>query len=485
MKHLPQNSEVRAEMCRRDFYFFVREFWDTIIPDNAVYNWHIQYLCGELQKMAERVKQRLPKEYDLIINIPPGTTKSTICTIMFPVWCWTIDPSMRFITGSYSYDLSTDHAVKSRDIIRSDRFVSYFPDLFMKDDKDNKTAYENNYMGSRSSTSVGGTITGKHANLIVIDDPLNPKKAASEVERNNANDWMDRTLSSRKVDKEITPTILVMQRLHENDCTGHWLSKKEKRIKHICLPAELSDNVSPVELREKYVDGLLDPVRLNKKVLLEQRIDYGSYAYSGQMSQRPAPDDGGIIKKNWFTIISQSTFDEQMKTKQVVWDFFLDSAYTNKTKNDPSALMAVAKIDHNTYIKSSKQVWMEFPELINEIVQFTAKNGYTRQSKIYIEPKASGLTIIQTLKRETNLNIISLDPPKDDKVTRVHGVSPVIESGRVFLISGEWNEGFLNECAAFPNGNNDDQVDNLSAMLNKYFGKNTTFGAPRITLNRI
>ncbi len=406
---------IAAESCRQSFYEFVQEFWDVIIKEKPVWNWHIKYLCDELQIVTERIKSRQPKEYDLVINIPPGTTKSTIVTIMHPVWAWTVDPTIRFITGSYSGGLSTEHAVKSRDILRSDKFKRLFPEITAKEDSDGKTGYENNFTGSRTATSVGGTITGKHAHIITVDDPLNPNKASSEAERKTANNWMDHTLSTRKVDKSITVTILMMQRLHASDCTGHVLSKKGKRIKHICLPAELSDNVKPAELKANYVAGLLDPVRLGPLALAEARTDLGSYGYSGQMAQLPSPDEGGILKKHWFGIITWDEFIKEQGKKLFVWDFFIDSAFTKKTKNDPSALMSVARIGNDVFIRESAQVWLEFPAFCKFIPEFTKRNGYSFASRIYIEPKASGLSVLQQIKDQTGLSIIALDHTSDDK----------------------------------------------------------------------
>lgn len=426
-------------------------------------NWHLEYLCSELQAIGVNVKNRKPKEYDLVINIPPGTTKSTICTVMFPVWCWILDPSLKFITGSYSSDLSTSHAVKSRDIIRSDKFKNCFPEIKLKPDKDNKTDYENNYTGSRVATSVGGTATGKHAHLLIIDDPINPKKAASQVERDNANGWIDSTLSTRKVDKEVSVTILIMQRLHEIDCTGHILSKTNKRIKHICLPGELSNDIKPVELKEKYINGLLDERRLSKSVLNELRTDLGSFGYAGQIMQRPSPEEGGILKRGWFPIIDYQDFLKIVQAPK--WELWIDSAYTEDSANDPTAIMVLCHHDNKIYIKDSRQLWMEFPDLIREIKNLAALNN---SGKIQIEPKASGISIAQQLMRETTFSVIKNDPPKDSKVTRIYAASPIVESGRVVLIRGAWNESLISECVNFPNGLHDDQVDNLSACVSKY-----------------
>ena len=126
---------VVADECRKSFFFFVKTFWDVIIKEAPVYNWHIPFLCDELQKLSVSVVERSPKPYDLIINIPPGTTKSTIVTVMWPVWLWTQDPSLRIITNSYSGALSIDHATKSKDIIESDKFRKLFPEIKIRRDK--------------------------------------------------------------------------------------------------------------------------------------------------------------------------------------------------------------------------------------------------------------------------------------------------------------------------------------------------------------
>ena len=134
---IPTENQIRAELCKRSFFFFLKEFWHIIIPEDPVYNWHMEYLCDELQKVVTKVKNREAKDYDLIINIPPGTSKSTIATVMLPAWSWIVDPTIRSLTASYSASLSTDHSMKSRDIIRSDKFKSYFPEIDIKRDQDN------------------------------------------------------------------------------------------------------------------------------------------------------------------------------------------------------------------------------------------------------------------------------------------------------------------------------------------------------------
>ena len=250
-----------------------------------------------------------------------------------------------------------------------------------------------------------------------------------------------------------------MQRLHENDLTGMLLELEPDNWEHICLPAEDSEVVKPSNLRSNYIDGLLFPQRLSESVLNGFKVGLGGYGYSGQYEQLPSPSDGGIIKTSWFEVV------KEIPNAKV--DFFLDTAYTSKQNNDPTAMMAVCKLNNILYIKEVVAVRMEFPELIKEIKRFTTANGYSRSSRIYIEPKASGKSIVQQLKRETALNVIEDKAPTQDKVSRVNSITPIIESGRVVLKDGMYVDKFLNECSTFPSGKHDDMVDVLTMALTK------------------
>lgn len=456
-------EKVKAERCKRSFYYFFCEFWETIEAVDLIPNWHIKFICDELQQVYNTWETGASQD-DIIINVPPGSSKSTICTQLYPVWLWIKNPSIRIISSSYASDLSTAHAVRSRNCIASDKFKLYFSDQWqIKSGEDNKTWYKNTKKGERYATSTGGTVTGMHADFIIVDDPVNPKQSESETQREVANKHIKETLSTRKTDKNRSVTIIIMQRLHESDPTGMALKEKPDKINHICLPGELSDNVKPESVKAFYSNGLLDEIRLNKEALSKLKIDLGSYGYAGQISQRPSPEGGGQLKKAWFNKVS---FEEFMKIKGRI-DLFLDTAYTANQKNDPTALMAVCYVNNRLYILDSTQVWKELPDLLKFIPSYAAKNMYSNSSKILIEPKASGKSTVQSFKN-TSYNVIELPPTLDDKVTRATNVAPFIEAGRCCLVEGAWNDVFLNECGSFPNGEHDDQVDNLVNAINHY-----------------
>lgn len=460
-----------AQKCRGSFYYFVQLFWSTIIPEEPVWNWHIEFLCDEAQKVSTNLVQRKPKLYDLLINIPPGSTKSTIITVMFPAWLWIIDPSLKIISNSYSGDLSTEHSSLSKDIITSDKYRALFPEVKLRKDKAGKSSYSNTKKGSRSTTSTGGTITGKHAHLIINDDPLSPKQAHSIPMREEANRHTG-TLSSRKTDKRVAVTITIMQRLHEDDVSGTILKKRAQttadddgNLRHICLPAEASDNVKPKELLEFYKDGLLDPLRFSRAILQEARSDLGSMDYSGQYDQDPVADGGNIIKSEWFQTISKEDFEILYRRSYPTIHFFVDTAYTESTKNDPTGIIATANLNEKLYILNGKKVRLEFPELVKFLPTWAKENRYSPKSTIRVEPKANGLAVIQQLQRETHLNITNTPNPTDSKLVRTNANTGVMEGGKVVLVDGPWVESFLDEVTGFPLKTHDEYVDLLNYAI--------------------
>ena len=443
------------------FYEFVKYFWDAIIAEKMVDNWHVKYLCDELQPVVERLARREKKEFDyIIINVPPGSSKSTIISEMLPIWGWTIDPSFRYICGSYASTPAEDIADKCYKIYNSDKFKEIYPEL-VKDSTGGKTNFKNGKLGERYTTSTGSGITGIHAHLLIIDDPMSPQIAGSTLERDRANKWISQTLGSRKVDKDVSVTIIVMQRLHEGDTTGNLLDKPTLRIKHICIPAELSDDVKPIELKAYYKEGLFDPVRASRSVLTTAKEDLGSFGYAGQMMQRPAPEGGGIIKKEWFGIITSQ------RPLGVAIKFQIDPAYTEKTDNDPSGILSYYVRNNEVIITGAISVYKDFPDFIAWLPTYLRDQGYDNRSMIYTEPKASGLSVVQQIKKTTNLNMTISDAPKEDKLTNVHIISPKVEAGRVSLEQGGWNEQFLTQVTSFPKALHDEYPDCLSAIVKR------------------
>lgn len=470
---------IYAEKCKRSFAFFVRHFWDCVSGDELVWNWHLEYIAGQLQKLAYNVSIKKPAEYDLIINIPPGTTKSTLCTIMLPVWCWVNWHWMKFITCSYSGALALEHAETSRELVRSDKFKELFPEITIKKDKDTKSNFRivkeledgtTILGGTRYSTSVGGTLTGFHGHILIVDDPLDPNRAASETELISANRWLDQTLSTRKIDKATTPTILIMQRLHQNDCTGHLLSKKDKKIFHVCIPGEIinyRDKVRPVELISQYQDGLLDPVRMPFEVLKDMEINLGQYGYAGQVGQNPVPPGGGMFKVEHFQIIDRMPASVNFVDTVRYWDkaatpgggAFTVGVKMHKLKNGKFLVSDV---------KRGQWATDEREQIIKETAEADGKAVTIYQEQ---EPGSSGKDSVAATARNLAGWVVIADRPTGDKVYRADPYSVQVNYGNILLLYGEWNETFIEEHRFFPHGMYKDQVDAAAGAFNKLAGK--------------
>lgn len=492
--------KLRAELCRRNFSFFVKEFWSEVVPEELVWNWHMDVLCDELQAMVLQVvgdvikdrfhrvckRKRKPKLHDLIVNIPPGTSKSLIATVMLHPWAWSIDPSLRFITGSYSSTLSEEHADLSRDIIKSARYQAYFNDVRIRNDKDVKSNYMNTKRGTRVTTSTGGTITGFHAHFQIIDDPLNPKQAASDQELRTANRWMEHTLSTRKVNKEVTPMALIMQRLHEKDPSGVLLEKAKagtKNIRHIKLPGEIFKGASyekngetvhrvqPPELAGMYVDGMLDPKRMSKTTLREMEADLGQYGYAGQIGQEPAPPEGGMFKVAKLRVIDDIP---AVNIEEIVR--YWDNAGTDAKDNPGAAHTAgvkIARLDpknpYGALYLVMDVVRGQWESEERESMKLLTAQLDGPNVKIYVEqePGSSGKDVAKaTVKGLTGFAIYP-ERATGDKVRRADPFSVQVNWGNVLLLKGPWNLEYIGEMASFPFGKWKDQIDASSGAFNK------------------
>ena len=457
---------LKKTLCEMSFYEFFKAAWIVVEPAVPLStNWHHKYICDTLQEECERIIRQEPKTKDIIINVPFRSTKSLIVTVMFPVWAWIKSPKLRFITSSYSATLSIELATKSRDIIFSDWFKKRWEDVFhIKKDQNLKERYENNHIGMRRATSVGGTVTGQGGDFLIVDDPLSPQMANSATERDNANEWYRTTFYSRLNQADIGVRIIIMQRVHEDDLSGFLLDRETRlNYKHICIPATNTDgNIKPKSLEKFYNKdtGLFWEDRFSQKVLDDYKNALGTYGYAGQLQQTPTPLDSGMIHRDWFRI-------DRFRKDEAIVNFIIDPAYTANQKNDPSALLAYTYTENKWQIVDCVNVRKEFPELVKFIPEWVQKNGYTNKSRIYVEPKASGKSIVQTLVRETGLNVKEDKPPTKDKVARVSDISASLESGRVSLLNGKWNEEFLDQLTKFPAAKHDDMVDCLVMAVNK------------------
>lgn len=459
---------VRA-LCKKSFYHFVKEFWDTISAEPPHWNWHVKYLCDQMERMARRVFARQKKKYDLLVNISPGTTKSTIMSIMFPVWCWIHMPEMQFIGCSYVEAIAVDNSNKSRTILNSEKFKKCFPEIILE--KDTELLLTNTKGGWRYAVGIGGPVTGKHAHFIVIDDPINPRGATSAAKIKEANSWIVDTLSTRKVNKTVTPMALVMQRLHQNDPSAQFIKRwKKGLVKWICLPAVMSKNVKPEKLKDNYVKGLMDPIRLDKDYLKEER-GKGSLYFASQFQQDPAPPGGYLFKVNR---IKKTKFLPSHFWRVVrAWDKAGTKgggAYTVGTKMGVERIERKGKYYNRYWVLDVVRGQWDSSEREDIIKQTAMDDGEEVVVVIEQEPGSGGKESAEATAINLDgytVMIVKVDVSTGGKLQRADPFSSQVNAGNVYMVEADWNDEWKEELKYFPNSTNMDQVDSAGLAFSE------------------
>ncbi len=462
-----------AEMCRESFFVFFSEFWSCIAAEKLKMTWYIQKLCDELQILSERVFKEQPKEYDLIWNCPPGTTKSSILSIAWQPWIWTRMPSARFISGSHSESLALDLSRKSRDLVTSDKYARLFPEIHLREDQNAKGYWVNTAGGIRRAVGVGGAVIGMHAHFIGIDDPIDPQGALSDLELASANSWTTETLSRRKVDVMVTPTAMIMQRLHQDDPTGNWLNRGT-RTRHVVLPCDTTWEVKPQEWTDLYEDGLLDPVRLPAQALEEAYKELGEAGYAGQLGQNPVPRGGAKFKIDRLSY--QDRIPQKWKRSPIrYWDKAGTSkggAFTVGTKE---------AVDDNDKLWVTDVVRGQWDSGTRERIIITTAKADGKSTRVVVEqePGSGGKESAEaTIRRLTALGFrCTLDKVTGDKELRADVFSQAVNLGDVIILKAPWNKEFIEELRFFPVSKYKDQVDSASGAASALIKPRIKVGA--------
>ena len=444
-----------GDLCRLDYFQFVKTFWPYVSTEKLQINWHIPYLCKEIQYHSERVFNGLPKENDLVVNISPGTSKSTIFTTLFLPWAWTRMPGFRYIGTSFAEDLAFELTVKSRRVVLSPLYQKLFPEIELRDDLNNKSLWSNTLGGDRYAAGTGGNITGRHAHCIGIDDPLDPKGGRSKAKIEEAAKYIKETLPSRKVSKEISWTYMVMQRIAVGDPTAIFL-ENFPGVKLICLPGEETDNIHPPELREHYVDGLFDPVRLSRRVLLSLKAELGEYGYCGQILQQPIPVGGGAIKTDRIQLHMAPPPDKAFRKIVRFWD---KAALADSGDWTVGAKLGILPDGTIWILGITRGQWST--DTREDMIKVTGHlDGKHVKIGMEQEPGSSGIDAVkESIKRLHGFNVTAVKST-GNKLLRMDTFATQINVGNVHTaLSGKILEDYLKELRYFPDGSNDDQCD--------------------------
>lgn len=452
-------TRMYSEILRGDFSAFVhRSFLELNGRSTYLSNWHLEVLAAKLEDV------RLGRCRRLIINIPPRHLKSHTASIAFPAWVLGHDPTKKIISVCYAQDLSDKFARDSRQLMTSPFYLALF-DTRLSPDRQAVSDFETTQGGYRFSSSVHGVLTGRGADIIIVDDPLKADEALSDTKRGSLNEWFDGVLSTRLNSQEDGAIILVMQRLHTDDLVAHVQAHGKWDV--VSFPAiaiedadyDIQTPYGRRKMRRREGD-VLQPSLLSPERLNELRQSMKEYHFSAQYQQNPAPREGNMIKTEWLKFYEPGS--EPAKFTRIFQSW--DTANKAGDLNDYSVCTTWGVKGKSYYLLDVLRKRLTFPDLkravISQIDRFP-------KAVIIIEDKASGTQLIQELQRDGVRLIKPYCPPAStDKELRVDAQSISFESGRVFLPrSALWLNAYVSELTGFPNTKFDDQVDSTIQFL--------------------
>ena len=450
-------------LLRTDFSAFVERSFSELNPEYTyVANWHIEVMAAALEDCRHGRTKRL------IITVPPRSLKSHSVSVAFAAWLLGHKPSTQIICASYAQDLADKLAHDCRSLMTSSFYQQLFPVTRLSRNRNALHDFTTTQRGNRLATSVGGVLTGRGADFIIIDDPLKPDEALSDARRTSVNEWYDHTLSSRLNHKRDGCIILIMQRLHEDDLVGHVQKAADWRILRfpaIAEEAETHTIDTPYGPRTFYrAEG--EPLNREREPLeiLEQlREVLGEYNFAGQYQQSPAPLGGGMVKQEWFRIYPPLASPSGFEWIFQSWD----TANKVTELSDYSVCTTWGVKDKSLYLLDVFRKRLDYPALKRAVA---AQAERYKPRSILVEDRASGTQLIQELTRE-GLHAVKKYEPKMDKTMRMHSVTSTIENGFVYLPEkATWLEAYLHELITFPRAKYDDQADSTSQALDWYKG---------------
>jgi predicted phage terminase large subunit-like protein len=452
-----QEKEVYKAALRQDFYFFLRQCFVTLNPGTPLKdNWHLRVLASELAAIAIGGKRRL------ILNLPPRSLKSIAASVALVAWYLGHNPSAEVVCASYGSDLSLKFAFDCRKIMTSAWYEATFPTRIDR----RKSAVADFYTtqnGARLATSVGGSLTGRGGDLIVIDDPAKPDEMLSEVQRETVNRWFRSTLYSRLNDKANARIVVAMQRLHVDDLSGHLLREGGEPWDHLKLAARAeADEVyvydTPAGPRSytRKAGELLHPARESEASLDQIRAALGTYFFSAQYLQEPMLPDGNLLNIRWFPRYTELPlkFDRIFQS----WD----TASTAGELSSYSVCTTWGIIGKKIYLIAVYRKRVEYPELKRAVLEQARLH---RPEVILVEDKSSGIALLQELKRDGVYSMKAVKPDKD-KVIRMRAQTALMENGQVYLPKeAPWLAAYEMELMLFPHAPNNDQADSTAQAL--------------------
>jgi predicted phage terminase large subunit-like protein len=460
------NDELDQGDCdvlmRMDLFTFLDRCFEELNPGLTLSDAaHLHIMAA---KLADCLMGRGPKR--LIICLPPRSLKSITVSVAAVAWLLGLDPTRQIICASYGQDLADKHARDTRTIIMNSFYRRVFPGTRLSPQKLSVNDFETTRRGCRMATSVGGVLTGRGGDVLIVDDPLKPADALSEAQRSAVNDWFDNTLLSRLNSKKDGIIILVMQRLHQDDLVGHLLaSAGDWDVLSFPAIAEVEERhevrtVFGPSLYERKVGEVLDPGRESLETLLAIKQLIGSYNFASQYQQDPAPVGGAMVLQDWLQYYDSTAPLPRFSTILQSWD----TANKSGELNDYSVCITLGVYDGKFYLLDVFREKLIYPDLKRKVIELAEKH---KTRVVLIEDRASGTQLIQDLKGSGHYKIQPYSPPpQTDKKMRLYTQTPVFEAGKVLLPStAPWLAQYVRELTTFPGAKFDDQVDATTQAL--------------------
>jgi predicted phage terminase large subunit-like protein len=484
-----------AARCEDSLAEFIRKSWRSVEPTAFAINWHIDAICEHLEAVADWQINRL------LINMPPRHMKSLAANVFFPAWVWAQDPNpdkdprysfairrnswrgpgVKFMHLSYESTLATRDGVKCRRVIKSPMYQRLWGGRFrLQPDQNQKTRFDNDLGGYRLSTSEGGVITGEGADIILFDDPHNVRAVggASNVAREKTLRFWDESMPSRLNDQAHGAFIVIMQRVHEDDLSGHILAS-EQGWTHLCLPAKYEPQ-HPFPMRTSVVrkatgdvwsdprnEGeALWPVKFPVEVLerIAKDESMSSHMAAGQLQQRPTAREGGLFKRDWFNNPVKFLPHNRLNLVRA-WDLASASDPSKDPDYTVGVLMGRDPNSHLIYILDVIRGRFSPGERERKIKTTAMLDGTSTQIRVPKDPGSAGSFEAYHLVGLLQGYAISTEREEGPKENRADPFAAQCERGFVKLVEGAWNGNFVDELCAFPNGAHDDQVDAASAAF--------------------
>jgi predicted phage terminase large subunit-like protein len=446
-----------AHLLRNDLNAFLHRSFLEFEAVEFHHNWHIEVLAAKLEDV------RLGRCRRLILNVPPRHLKSFAVSIAWPALVLGHDPTRKILSVTYAQDLSDNFARRSRQLMTSPFYEALF-DTRISKGREAVSDFETTAGGYRLSTSIGGVLTGRGADIIIIDEPIKADDAQSESRRRSVNEWYDNTLRSRLNNQETGAIIIVMQRLHADDLVAHVQQTEDWDVLSFPAIAERDETYSIVtpyghKKIQRKVGEILQPSLLSEATLDTQRRGMTEYNFAAQYQQDPQPPAGIIVKKEWLQFYDPLSLPE--KFDQVVQSW--DTANKDSELANFSVCTTWGLKNRHIYLLDVDRRKLNFPDLKRRVRSLADRYNV---DVVLIEDKASGTSLIQELQADGFWKVRAAPALDGDKIMRLLGQTAKIESGfALFPKHAPWLDTYLHELVSFPNAKHDDQVDSTVFAL--------------------